>query len=57
MTHGRAQRQTVTIGGGSRDGKVAAYRLEILHWVIGAVDNPLCDPARRTVPRRTPLAE
>ncbi len=29
MTHGRAQRQTVTIGG-SRDGKVAAYRLEIL---------------------------
>jgi aerobic carbon-monoxide dehydrogenase large subunit len=29
MTHGRAQCQTVTIGG-SRDGKVAAYRLEIL---------------------------
>jgi aerobic carbon-monoxide dehydrogenase large subunit len=29
MTHGRAQRQTVTIGG-SRDGKVAAYRIEIL---------------------------
>ncbi len=29
MTHGRAQRQTVTIGG-SRDGTVAAYRLEIL---------------------------
>ena len=29
MTHGRAQRQTITIGGG-RDGKVAAYRLEIL---------------------------
>jgi carbon-monoxide dehydrogenase large subunit len=29
MTHGRAQRQTVTIGG-SRDGMVAAYRLEIL---------------------------
>ncbi|HZC39830.1 MAG TPA: xanthine dehydrogenase family protein molybdopterin-binding subunit [Streptosporangiaceae bacterium] len=29
MTHGRAQRQTVTIGG-SRDGRVAAYRLEIL---------------------------
>ncbi len=29
MTHGRAQRQTITIGG-SRDGKVAAYRLEIL---------------------------
>ena len=29
MTHGRAQRQTVTIGG-SLDGKVAAYRLEIL---------------------------
>jgi carbon-monoxide dehydrogenase large subunit len=29
MTHGRAQRQTVTIGGG-RDGTVAAYRLEIL---------------------------
>ena len=29
MTHGRAQRQTVTIGG-SRGGTVAAYRLEIL---------------------------
>ena len=29
MTHGRAQRQTVTIGG-SRDGTVAAYRLEII---------------------------
>jgi aerobic carbon-monoxide dehydrogenase large subunit len=29
MTHGRAQVQKVTIGG-SRDGKVAAYRLEIL---------------------------
>jgi carbon-monoxide dehydrogenase large subunit len=29
MTHGRAQRQTVTMGGG-RDGTVAAYRLEIL---------------------------
>ncbi|HEX2822592.1 MAG TPA: molybdopterin cofactor-binding domain-containing protein, partial [Streptosporangiaceae bacterium] len=29
MTHGRAQRQTVTIGG-SRDGTVTAYRLEIL---------------------------
>jgi carbon-monoxide dehydrogenase large subunit len=29
MTHGRAQRQTVTIGG-SRDGTVGAYRLEIL---------------------------
>jgi carbon-monoxide dehydrogenase large subunit len=29
MTHGRAQRQTITIGG-SRDGRVAAYRLEIL---------------------------
>jgi aerobic carbon-monoxide dehydrogenase large subunit len=29
MTHGRAQRQTVTIGG-SRDGLVSAYRLEIL---------------------------
>jgi len=29
MTHGRAQEQTVTIGG-SRDGKVQAYRLEIL---------------------------
>jgi len=29
MTHGRAQEQTVTIGGG-RDGKVLAYRLEIL---------------------------
>ena len=29
MTHGRAQRQTITIGG-SRDGTVQAYRLEIL---------------------------
>jgi carbon-monoxide dehydrogenase large subunit len=29
MTHGRAQRQTITIGG-NRDGKVLAYRLEIL---------------------------
>jgi carbon-monoxide dehydrogenase large subunit len=29
MTHGRAQRQTVTIGG-LRDGTVTAYRLEIL---------------------------
>jgi carbon-monoxide dehydrogenase large subunit len=29
MTHGRAQQQTVTIGG-SRDGTVQAYRLEIL---------------------------
>ncbi len=29
MTHGRAQQQTITIGG-SRDGTVQAYRLEIL---------------------------
>jgi aerobic carbon-monoxide dehydrogenase large subunit len=29
MTHGRAQRQTVTIGG-NRDGTVTAYRMEIL---------------------------
>jgi carbon-monoxide dehydrogenase large subunit len=29
MTHGRAQQQTVTIGG-SRDGTIQAYRLEIL---------------------------
>ncbi len=29
MTHGRAQRQTVTIGG-RRDGRVTAYRLEIV---------------------------
>ena len=29
MTHGRAQRQTVTIGG-SRDGTVKAYRLEVI---------------------------
>jgi carbon-monoxide dehydrogenase large subunit len=29
MTHGRAQRQTITIGG-TRDGSVLAYRLEIL---------------------------
>ena len=30
MTHGRAQRQTVTIGG-SRDGVVRAYRLEVIY--------------------------
>jgi carbon-monoxide dehydrogenase large subunit len=41
MTHGRAQQQTVTIGGG-RDGTVLAYRLEILqdcgaYPVIGAL--------------------
>ena len=29
MTHGRAQQQKITIGG-SQDGKIAAYRLEIL---------------------------
>jgi aerobic carbon-monoxide dehydrogenase large subunit len=29
MTHGRAQRQTITIGG-SRDGRILAYRLEIV---------------------------
>jgi aerobic carbon-monoxide dehydrogenase large subunit len=29
MTHGRAQRQTITIGG-SRDGTVQAYRLEVI---------------------------
>src|SRR6202012_3563560 len=29
MTHGRAQRHTITMGG-SRDGKIAAYRIEIL---------------------------
>ena len=29
MTHGRAQLQTVTIGG-TRDGTVLAYRIEIL---------------------------
>ncbi len=29
MTHGRAQRQTVKIGG-SRDGRIAAYRLDIV---------------------------
>ncbi|HEY4459731.1 MAG TPA: xanthine dehydrogenase family protein molybdopterin-binding subunit, partial [Pseudonocardiaceae bacterium] len=29
MTHGRGQRQTVTIGG-SKDGKVSAYRLEVV---------------------------
>jgi aerobic carbon-monoxide dehydrogenase large subunit len=41
MTHGRAQQQTVTIGG-KRDGTVLAYRLEVLqdsgaHVRIGAV--------------------
>ena len=29
MTHGRGQRQTVTIGG-SKDGRVSAYRLEVV---------------------------
>jgi carbon-monoxide dehydrogenase large subunit len=29
MSHGRAQRQTVTIGG-SRDGRIAAYRIDIV---------------------------
>ena len=41
MTHGRAQQQTVTIGG-QRDGTVLAYRLEIVqdsgaHVRIGAM--------------------
>jgi len=41
MTHGRAQLQTVTIGG-SRDGRIEAYRLEILqdcgaYPAIGAI--------------------
>ncbi|HTW02720.1 MAG TPA: xanthine dehydrogenase family protein molybdopterin-binding subunit [Streptosporangiaceae bacterium] len=41
MTHGRAQQQTVTIGG-KRDGTVLAYRLEIIqdsgaHVRVGAV--------------------
>jgi aerobic carbon-monoxide dehydrogenase large subunit len=41
MTHGRAQRQTVTIGG-KRDGTVLAYRLEIIqdsgaHVRLGAM--------------------
>jgi aerobic carbon-monoxide dehydrogenase large subunit len=41
MTHGRAQQQTVTIGG-KRDGTVLAYRLEVIqdsgaHVRIGAV--------------------
>ena len=41
MTHGRAQLQTVTIGG-SREGRIEAYRLEILqdcgaYPVIGAI--------------------
>jgi carbon-monoxide dehydrogenase large subunit len=40
MTHGRAQRQTITIGG-RRDGRVTAYRLEILQ------DSGAYPPVRR----------
>src|SRR6185312_17489904 len=41
MTHGRAQEQTITIGG-TRDGRVLAYRLDVLqdsgaYLRIGAV--------------------
>ena len=68
MTHGRAQEQTVTIGG-SKDGKVAAYRLEILQDCgayprIGAVlpfltilmtPGPYAFPRAEAVARTVPL--
>ena len=57
MTHGRAQLQTVTIGG-LRDGTVLAYRLEVLQDCgayprIGAF-LPLADPADGAGPVRHP---
>jgi carbon-monoxide dehydrogenase large subunit len=60
MTHGRAQQQTVTIGG-SRDGNVAAYRLEIVQDAgayprIGAV-LPFLTILMTTGPYDIPKAE
>jgi aerobic carbon-monoxide dehydrogenase large subunit len=60
MTHGRAQQQTVTIGG-SRDGNVAAYRLEIIQDAgaypkIGAV-LPFLTILMTTGPYDIPKAE
>ena len=60
MTHGRAQLQTVTIGG-SRDGDVQAYRLEIVQDAgaypkIGAV-LPMLTILMTTGPYNIPRAE
>jgi carbon-monoxide dehydrogenase large subunit len=60
MTHGRAQQHTVTIGG-SRDGNVAAYRLEIVQDAgaypkIGAV-LPFLTILMTTGPYDIPKAE
>jgi aerobic carbon-monoxide dehydrogenase large subunit len=60
MTHGRAQRQTITIGG-SRDGHVQAYRLQIVQDVgaypkIGAV-LPYLTIMMTTGPYQIPRAE
>jgi carbon-monoxide dehydrogenase large subunit len=60
MTHGRAQQQTVTIGG-SRDGNVTAYRLEIVQDAgayprIGAV-LPFLTILMTTGPYDIPKAE
>ena len=60
MTHGRAQIQKVTIGG-SRDGTVGAYRIEILQdsgayprfgAFLPVADHP--DGARARTPSRAP---
>jgi carbon-monoxide dehydrogenase large subunit len=60
MTHGRAQRQTITIGG-SRDGDVQAYRLQIVQDVgaypkIGAI-LPYLTIMMTTGPYQIPRAE
>jgi aerobic carbon-monoxide dehydrogenase large subunit len=64
MTHGRAQQQTVTIGG-SRDGTVLAYRLEIVqdagaHVRIGAMLpflTILMAPGPYAIPRAEAIAK
>ncbi|MGO8959883.1 MAG: xanthine dehydrogenase family protein molybdopterin-binding subunit [Streptosporangiaceae bacterium] len=60
MTHGRAQRHTITIGG-SRDGDVRAYRLEIIqdagaYLKIGAI-LPYLTMLMTTGPYQIPKAE
>jgi aerobic carbon-monoxide dehydrogenase large subunit len=60
MTHGRAQQQTVTIGG-RRDGTVLAYRLEVLQDAgafprIGAM-LPMLTILMTVGPYRIPMAE
>jgi aerobic carbon-monoxide dehydrogenase large subunit len=64
MTHGRAQRQTVTIGG-KRDGTVLAYRLEVVqdsgaHVRIGAMLpflTILMTPGPYEIPRAEAIAK